>query len=242
MEKQIFVFNNIADLPTEILKEFVDGMADKKILITACKSCAPKTVDAIVKSMSARDGAMFKEDLEYIGQIPLVDVYGAQVEIIKMLGQLVKKDVIEINNEDGTKTSLSLRIDRKFFIAMSKEIMGCIKDKDLFINTILSQGCGGNLMYDIEELAGISDREMQKILRALDENVIAMALVDANEAVQDKVYRNMCKRQSDMLKDLVKKSSDASKKDSDDAKCQVLSTTNKLIENKEIISYWTYLV
>lgn len=97
-------------------------------------------------------------------------------------------------------------------------------------------------MYDIEELAGISDREMQKILRALDENVIAMALVDANEAVQDKVYRNMCKRQSDMLKDLVKKSSDASKKDIDDAKCQMLSTTNKLIENKEIVSYWTYLV
>jgi flagellar motor switch protein FliG len=50
-------------------------------------------------------------------------------------------------------------------------------------------------------LTALDDRAVQKVSREVDERDLAAALTGAEEAVREKVFRNMSKNQTDMLKD-----------------------------------------
>jgi hypothetical protein len=57
------------------------------------------------------------------------------------------------------------------------------------------------LFLDFDMLATLDDRTIQEILRKVDSQDFAMALKIKNEAVQEKIFRNMSKRAAQMLKE-----------------------------------------
>ncbi|HVJ67516.1 MAG TPA: FliG C-terminal domain-containing protein, partial [Caulifigura sp.] len=58
-----------------------------------------------------------------------------------------------------------------------------------------------DFMYVFEDILGIEDRAVQQILGQVDVGTLAAALSGAAEDVSDKVFRNLSRRASDMLKE-----------------------------------------
>jgi flagellar motor switch protein FliG len=57
------------------------------------------------------------------------------------------------------------------------------------------------LMFVFEDLVEVDDRSMQTLLREVPSQTVALALKGADDAVKDKVFRNMSKRAAEMLKE-----------------------------------------
>jgi len=56
-------------------------------------------------------------------------------------------------------------------------------------------------MYVFEDLLGIEDRQVQQILGQVDVGTLAAALSGSDDAINDKVFRNLSRRAADMLKE-----------------------------------------
>ena len=56
-------------------------------------------------------------------------------------------------------------------------------------------------LFCFEDFQYLDDRAIQKVLRETDQQVLAKALKGASTEVQDKIFRNMSKRESSMLKE-----------------------------------------
>jgi len=56
-------------------------------------------------------------------------------------------------------------------------------------------------MYVFEDILGIEDRAVQQILGQVDVGTLAAALSGAEDAISDKVFKNLSRRASDMLKE-----------------------------------------
>ena len=56
-------------------------------------------------------------------------------------------------------------------------------------------------MYVFEDILGIEDRSVQQILGQVDVGTLAAALSGAEDAVTDKVFKNLSRRAADMLKE-----------------------------------------
>ena len=56
-------------------------------------------------------------------------------------------------------------------------------------------------MYVFEDLLGVEDRSVQQILGQVDVGTLAAALSGAEEAITDKVFKNLSRRAADMLKE-----------------------------------------
>ncbi|MCQ2610782.1 MAG: hypothetical protein MJ169_03450 [Treponema sp.] len=236
MSEQIFTFNSFVYLPTATIKKVL-AKTDSAMLVKACCGCDAKVIDAFCNSMSGRAAAIFREDIEFMGPVLLDDVCSARVEVIKILNSVIKKDSLEVKAADGTSLILKLGLCQDFFAALSKEIFSGLKkkDRDYFLTYSLTKDCGGKLVYCMEELLNISDRDMQKGLRETDEADIAKALVKVSDKVQKKFYQNMSKKAAAGLKEKVTANSKLKKTEVEAAQNKVLSIYNKLITKGEIV-------
>ncbi|MDR1802657.1 MAG: hypothetical protein LBQ94_03540 [Treponema sp.] len=60
---------------------------------------------------------------------------------------------------------------------------------------------GKNVPFAFEDIKGLDNRTIQKIMRELDSQILAIALKSAKEEVQDKIFMNISKRATGMLKE-----------------------------------------
>ena len=58
-----------------------------------------------------------------------------------------------------------------------------------------------DLMYTFDDLAGLEDRSMQELLRQVPSDKLLLALKAADEALKEKIFKNMSQRAAEMLKD-----------------------------------------
>jgi flagellar motor switch protein FliG len=89
------------------------------------------------------------------------------------------------------------------------------------------------LKFDI--LLTFDDRAIQKILREVDSQDIAKALKDKNEAVQDKIFKNMSKRAAQMLKEDMEYMGPVRITDVKEAQNKVLDIIRRLEQSGEIV-------
>ncbi|MGD0656307.1 MAG: flagellar motor switch protein FliG [Thermoguttaceae bacterium] len=57
------------------------------------------------------------------------------------------------------------------------------------------------LMFVFEDIAKLSDRDMQSLLKNVESSQWAMALKGASDELKDKIFKNMSKRAADLLKE-----------------------------------------
>ena len=58
-----------------------------------------------------------------------------------------------------------------------------------------------DLMFVFDNLVEVDDRGIQALLREVSSEVLVVALKGADDAVRDKIFRNMSKRASELLQD-----------------------------------------
>lgn len=91
------------------------------------------------------------------------------------------------------------------------------------------------MMFVFEDIIKLPDASIQRILREVDTKDLAKAMRGSTEDVSERIYRNMSKRASDMMRDEIKYMGPVRLRDVEDAQQRIVQITRRLEEAGEII-------
>ncbi|MFW6139438.1 MAG: flagellar motor switch protein FliG [Spirochaetota bacterium] len=90
-------------------------------------------------------------------------------------------------------------------------------------------------MFIFDDIVLLDDRAVQKVLREVDTSDLAKALKGVDSEVQDKIFRNMSKRASSLLKEDMEFMGPVRLKDVEEAQQKIVGIIRKLEEAGEIV-------
>ena len=90
-------------------------------------------------------------------------------------------------------------------------------------------------MFVFEDILSLDDRAIQRVLRDIENNDIAVALKNANEEVQNVIFRNLSKRLAAMIKEDMDFMGPVRLKDVEEAQQKIVSVIRKLEDAGEIV-------
>ena len=103
-------------------------------------------------------------------------------------------------------------------------ILDEIEEKDPDLSDQIKQ-----MMFTFDDLILVDDIGLQKVLRSVETQELALALKASSDEVRDKIFKNMSERASDILKEEIDASGAVRMKDVTTAQ----QTITKIIQTKE---------
>ena len=113
--------------------------------------------------------------------------------------------------------------------AIETELMAEIKER----NPDLGQNIQ-DLMFVFDNLIDVDDRDIQKILREVSTDMLVLALKGADTGVKEKIFRNMSKRASELLRDDLDAKGPVRVSEVEVAQKDILSIARRLADAGEI--------
>ena len=92
-----------------------------------------------------------------------------------------------------------------------------------------------DLMFVFDNLADVDDRAMQAILREVQQEALLKAVKGANDALRDKITKNMSKRAAEMLLDDLEAMGPVRVSDVETAQKEILAVARRLADSGEIM-------
>ena len=89
-------------------------------------------------------------------------------------------------------------------------------------------------LFCFDDLQNINDRAIQIMLKYSDQQILAKALKGSSTEVQDKIFRNMSKRTSSMLKEDLEYMGPITLEEAEEAKSQILQILLKLEKERKL--------
>ena len=89
-------------------------------------------------------------------------------------------------------------------------------------------------LFCFDDLQNINNRAIQIMLKYSDQQILAKALKGSSTEVQDKIFRNMSKRTSSMLKEDLEYMGPITFAETEEAKSQILQTLLKLEKERKL--------
>ncbi len=90
-------------------------------------------------------------------------------------------------------------------------------------------------MFVFEDILSLDDRAIQRVLRDVDNNDLAIALKNANEEVQSVIFNNLSKRLAAMIKEDMDFMGPVRLKDVEEAQQKIVNIVRKLEDSAEIV-------
>lgn len=90
-------------------------------------------------------------------------------------------------------------------------------------------------MFVFEDILLLDDRAIQRVLRDVDNNDLALALKSANEQVQNAIFNNLSKRLAVMIKEDMEFMGPVRMKDVEEAQQKIVNIIRKLEDGGEIV-------
>ena len=90
-------------------------------------------------------------------------------------------------------------------------------------------------MFVFEDILSLDDKSIQRVLREVDNNELAVALKSANEEVQNVIFNNLSKRLAAMIKEDMDFMGPVRLKDVEEAQQKIVNIIRKLEDSGEII-------
>ena len=90
-------------------------------------------------------------------------------------------------------------------------------------------------MFVFEDILSLDDRAIQRVLRDVDNNDLAIALKNANEEVQNVIFNNLSKRLAAMIREDMEFMGPVRLKDVEEAQQKIVNIVRKLEDSSEIV-------
>ncbi|QHQ62072.1 flagellar motor switch protein FliG [Anaerocolumna sedimenticola] len=90
-------------------------------------------------------------------------------------------------------------------------------------------------MFVFEDILSLDDKSIQRVLREVDNNELAVALKGSNEEVQTVIFNNLSKRLATMIKEDMEFMGPVRLKDVEEAQQKIVNIIRKLEDSAEII-------
>ncbi|SFF95839.1 flagellar motor switch protein FliG [Desulfotomaculum arcticum] len=91
------------------------------------------------------------------------------------------------------------------------------------------------LLFVFEDIVKLPDSSIQRVLREVDPKDLAKAMRGTNEDVQERIFKNMSKRASDMLRDEIRYMGPIRLRDVEDSQQKIVQIIRRLDEAGEIV-------
>ena len=91
-------------------------------------------------------------------------------------------------------------------------------------------------MFVFEDILTLDDRSIQRVLREVDNNELAIALKSANDDVQNAIFNNLSKRLATMIREDMDFMGPVRMKDVEEAQQKIVNIIRKLEDSGEIVT------
>ncbi len=156
-------------------------------------------------------------------------ISGMVEEIDKIFEQILKdKDHSAIQEAGGV--SRLAEILNQIDGASAEQIIDDIEENDPELADEIKQK-----MFVFEDIVLVDDKGLQKVLRAIETQELALALKAASDEVKEKIFSNMSERAADILKEEMEVSGAVRMKDVTDAQQKITKIIQEMERKGELI-------
>ena len=216
--------------------EFV-RKTDASQLLNFIQDEHPQTIALVMSYLSAAQSALILSALpperqaDVARRIALMDRTSPDVikEVEKVLesklSSLVNQDYTIIGGVDAVVDILN-SVDR----GTDKHIMETLEIEEPELADEIRKK-----MFVFEDILLLDDRAIQRVLRDVDNNDLAISLKGANEEVQNAIFNNLSKRLGVMIKEDMEFMGPVRMKDVEEAQQKIVNIIRKLEDSAEIV-------
>ena len=216
--------------------EFV-RKTDPSQLLNFIQDEHPQTIAMILSYLTAPQASMVlgalppEKQADVAKRIAMMDRTSPDVikEVEKVLEQklasLVNQDYTIVGGVDAIVDILNT-VDR----GTEKHIMESMEIEDPELADEIRKK-----MFVFEDILSLDDRSVQRVLREVDNNELAVALKGSNEEVQNLIFGNLSKRLATMIKEDMEFMGPVRMKDVEEAQQKIVNIIRKLEDSGEII-------
>ncbi len=216
--------------------EFV-RKTDASQLLSFIQDEHPQTIALILSYLGPAQSAMIvsalspEQQVEVAKRIATMD--RTSPDVIKEVEKILESKLANLVNQDYTiiggvdhVVEILNTVDR----GTEKHIMETLEIEDPELADEIRKK-----MFVFEDILLLDDRAIQRVLRDVDNNDLAIALKGANEEVQNTIFRNMSQRLSVMIKEDMEFMGPVRMKDVEEAQQKIVNTIRKLEDAGEIV-------
>lgn len=210
---------------------------DPSQILTFIQDEHPQTIALILSYMSAQQSSMILSSLppdrqaDVARRIAKMDrtspdtIKDVEKVLESKLSSLVNQDYTIIGGVDAVVDILNT-VDR----ATEKHIMETLEIEEPELADEIRKK-----MFVFEDILMLDDRSIQRVLRDVDNNDLAMACKSANEQVQNAIFNNLSKRLSVMIREDMDFMGPVRMKDVEEAQQKIVNIIRKLEDSGEIV-------
>ena len=216
--------------------EFV-RKTDASQLLSFIQDEHPQTIALILSYLGPSQSAMIvsalspEQQVEVAKRIATMD--RTSPDVIKEVEKILESKLANLVNQDYTiiggvdhVVEILNTVDR----GTEKHIMETLEIEDPELADEIRKK-----MFVFEDILLLDDRAIQRVLRDVDNNDLAVALKGANEEVQNAIFNNMSKRLAVMIKEDMEFMGPVRMKDVEEAQQMIVNTIRKLEDSGEIV-------
>ena len=216
--------------------EFV-RKADASQLLNFIQDEHPQTIALIISYLPASQAALIVSALppdrqaEVAKRVASMDRTSPEIiqEVEKVLesklASLVNQDYTIVGGVDAVVDILNT-VDR----GTEKHIMETLEIEEPELADEIRKK-----MFVFEDILLLDDRAIQRVLRDVDNNDLAIACKGSNEDVQNAIFNNMSKRLAEMIKEDMEFMGPVRMKDVEEAQQKIVNIIRKLEDSAEIV-------
>lgn len=206
-------------------------------LLNFIQSEHPQTIALILAYLDADKAALIISALppdrqsEVAKRIAIMDT--TSPEVIKEVERVLERKLSsiapqELTNAGGVKSVVEIinRVDR----GTEKTIMEALEIQDPELAEEIKK-----LMFVFEDVVLLDNRSVQRVLREVESQDLALALKGASNEVSEKIFTNMSTRASEMLKEDIEFMGPVRLRDVEEAQQRIVNVIRRLEEMGEIV-------
>ena len=156
-----------------------------------------------------------------------------QPAALKELNQILEKQFSgNANTSRTTLGGIKRAADIMNFLDSSIEgqLMDSIREVDEDLSTQIE-----DLMFVFNNLSDVDDRGVQALLREVSSDVLVLALKGSDDAIKEKIFKNMSKRAAELLRDDLEAKGPVRVSDVEGAQKEILTIARRMAEAGEIV-------
>ena len=197
----------------------------------------PQTIAMILSYLSSGQAAMIlgaltpEKQADVAKRIAMMD--RTSPDVIKEVERVLERKLSSLMNQDYTIVGgvdaivgILNTVDR----GTEKHIMESLEIEEPELADEIRKK-----MFVFEDILLLDDRAIQRVLRDVDNNDLAVALKGANEEVQGVIFKNLSKRLAAMIKEDMEYVGPVRMKDVEEAQQKIVSIIRKLEDSAEIV-------
>ena len=156
-----------------------------------------------------------------------------QPAALKELSTILEKQFS--GNSNASRTTLGgIKRAADIMNFLDSSVEGQLMDSIREIDDTLS-GQIEDLMFVFNNLSDVDDRGIQALLREVSSDVLVLALKGSDEGVKEKIFKNMSKRASELLRDDLEAKGPVRVSDVETAQKEILTIARRMAEAGEIV-------